>query len=102
MRRYVLVGAGARALGQFALPLARQYRESAYLAGVHDLNPVRAAYVARTCGSVPAFDDFDQMLRTTRPDGVIVATVDRTHHEYIILALEAGCDVISEKPLTID
>src|SRR5690606_11812516 len=35
-------------------------------------------------------------------DVVIVATVDNTHHEYIIRAMEAGCDVISEKPLTTD
>ena len=28
--------------------------------------------------------------------------MDRYHHEYIVRALHAGCDVISEKPLTID
>jgi predicted dehydrogenase len=102
MRRFVLVGAGARALHQFALPLAKQYAGSAVLAGVYDLNSARAAYVGRACGSVPAFDAFDEMLRAARPDCVIVATIDRTHHEYIIRALDAGCEVISEKPLTID
>lgn len=102
MRRYALAGAGARALRQFALPLAEQYTESAVLAGVYDLNPARAVYVARACGSVPAFADFDEMLRVTRPDCVIVATVDRTHHDYIIRALDAGCEVISEKPLTVN
>jgi predicted dehydrogenase len=35
-------------------------------------------------------------------DSVIVTSIDRTHHEYIIRALESGCDVITEKPLTID
>jgi predicted dehydrogenase len=33
---------------------------------------------------------------------VIVTTIDRFHHEYIIRTLEAGCDAISEKPMTID
>jgi predicted dehydrogenase len=42
------------------------------------------------------------MLRRGRPDTVIVTTVDRYHHEYIIRSLEAGCDVITEKPMTID
>ena len=28
--------------------------------------------------------------------------MDRFHHEYIIRSLEAGCDVITEKPMTID
>ena len=48
------------------------------------------------------FANFDEMMKTVRPDTVIVTTVDRYHHEYIIKALEYGCDVITEKPLTID
>ena len=40
------------------------------------------------------------MLAETRPDAVIVTTVDAWHHHYIVRALDAGCDVISEKPLT--
>ncbi len=42
------------------------------------------------------------MVREQRVQCVIVTTTDRTHHEYIIWAMEAGCDVIVEKPLTID
>ena len=29
-----------------------------------------------------------------------VTTMDRTHHRYIIRAMEAGCDCITEKPMT--
>lgn len=47
------------------------------------------------CGNAPAFGDFDEMLRTTHPDVVIVTTVDRYHHEYIIRSLR-GCDAITE------
>ena len=28
--------------------------------------------------------------------------MDRTHHTYIIRAMELGCDVITEKPMTVD
>jgi predicted dehydrogenase len=42
------------------------------------------------------------MLRLARPEIVIVTTPDATHHEYIIRAMEAGCDVITEKPMTTD
>ena len=42
------------------------------------------------------------MLKEAKPDAVIVTTVDRYHHEYIIRALEAGCDAITEKPMTTD
>ena len=33
---------------------------------------------------------------------MFVCTKDSTHHDYIVRALHAGCDVITEKPLTID
>src|SRR5690606_33277886 len=46
--------------------------------------------------------DFDGMIRETKPDVVIVATIDNEHHRYIIRAMELGCDVITEKPMTID
>ncbi len=102
MKRYVLAGASARALHMYAKPISERFAGSAELAGVFDVNLVRAEYVGRECGGVPVFADFDAMLRQTRPDCVIVTTVDRYHHEYIIRALEAGCDAITEKPMTID
>ena len=45
---------------------------------------------------------FDQMVAETKPDTVIVSTMDSTHHLYIVRAMELGCDVISEKPMTTD
>jgi predicted dehydrogenase len=55
--------------------------------------PMPATYAAR---------DFARLLLEQKPDVVIVTTVDVTHDEYIIRAMEAGCDVITEKPMTID
>lgn len=46
--------------------------------------------------------EFDRMIAETKPDIVIVTTIDRVHHRYIIRAMELGCDVISEKPMTVD
>jgi predicted dehydrogenase len=62
------------------------------LAEAHDLSP-RPTYFA---------DQFDLMVAETRPDTVIVTTIDSTHHKYITRAMTLGCDVISEKPLTTD
>ena len=45
---------------------------------------------------------FERMLDEQQVDRVIVTSIDRTHHHYIIRSLEAGRDVISEKPMTID
>jgi predicted dehydrogenase len=87
----------------FAKPLVRQLSENAKLCGIYDINPHRARLMGEQCGGgIPVFDDFDEMIRVSKPDDVIVTTIDRYHHEYIIRSLEAGCNAISEKPMTID
>jgi predicted dehydrogenase len=107
--RYAFVGTGGRAIS-FVEPLVTTYREHNELVALCDLSPARMAYynelLTQDCGhpAVPTFtaDRFDEMLRTTRPQVVFVCTKDSVHHDYIIRALLAGCDVITEKPLTID
>ena len=42
------------------------------------------------------------MIAETKPDVVIVTTMDATHHQYICRAMELGCDAITEKPMTTD
>ena len=86
------------------------YAETSALVGLCDVNPVRLNHhrdrieEKYSVDDIPLFPatDFDRMLAETRPDTVIVTTIDRTHHEYIIRAMEAGCDVITEKPMTTD
>jgi predicted dehydrogenase len=105
--RFVAVGTGAR-IPMFIDPIVDLYRENNELAGLCDVSRVRSLYHQRRLSEaygiapVPVYADFDQMLRETRPDTVIVCTPDCFHHDYIIKALDFGADVISEKPLTID
>jgi predicted dehydrogenase len=103
MKRYVLVGCGVRGINMYARHLSKYYADVGELAAICDINQVRMdacnAYIERP---VPTYTDFDAMLRETKPDTVIVTTVDRTHHDFIIRSLEAGCDVITEKPMTVD
>lgn len=102
MKKYVLVGAGSRALYMFAKPLAADWKDTASFVGVYDTNPKRSQFLSEECGGIPVYDNFQDMLSSTKPDVVIVASADYTHHTYIVEALHAGCDVISEKPMTID
>lgn len=102
MKTYAIVGSGARARGMFVIPLHRDWQGKARLVGIYDVNPIRAKLVSQECGDVPVYRSFEEMIEAGRPDTVIVASPDHTHHEYIIRALQAGCDVISEKPVTID
>ena len=50
----------------------------------------------------PALEGCNENLVRTRPDVVLVAGPDYTHCEHTVGALEAGCDVIVEKPMVIN
>ncbi len=103
MKRYAFAGSGGRGTTMFAVPMAKEYSDVAQIVGVYDVNLKRCEVMKRRTGvDIPVYSDFDKMLAEAKPDTVIVATVDRYHHEYIVRALRAGCDVISEKPLTTD
>lgn len=107
-KRYAQVGTGGRASFYYRA-IAGDYRATSELVAFCDVNPTRMAYANRIVGAlgakpVPTFtpDRFDEMVRSTKPDVVIVTSIDRTHHRYIVRAMELGCDVISEKPMTVD
>lgn len=108
-KRYVQVGIGGRA--QFFWgAIAKNFRETSELLAFCDINQTRMNYANKQLVEKyghPAVrtyktDEFDKMLQAEKPDYVIVTSVDRTHHTYIIRALELGCDVITEKPMTVD
>src|SRR5207244_4549042 len=88
-RRCAFVGASSLALSMFARPRRDDFADTVELVGVFEVNHTRAELLAEQAG-IPPYHDFDCMLRETRPDAVIVSTVDRYHHEYIIRALHAG------------
>jgi hypothetical protein len=109
-RKYVLVGAGGRARFFYGA-MATDFRESSELLAFCDINQKRMDYANKLLVDKYRYDkpvhtykieDFDRMIETERPDAVIVTSIDRTHHTYIIRALELGCDVITEKPMTVD
>jgi predicted dehydrogenase len=107
--RYAIVGTGGR-LPMFLNPLVQKYKNDGELVGLCDINPGRVEYYNNKLEAelgyhrVPGYhaDDFDKMIQETRPDVVIVTTVDAFHDKYVIRAMELGCDAITEKPMTID
>lgn len=101
--KIVLVGTGIRGTGFWGKRLADTYSEILQFVGLCDINPGRLEYGRKYIGvSCPTFTDFEKMIRETKPDLVIVTTNDSTHHEFIIKGLDMGCDVLTEKPLTIN
>ena len=105
-KRFVLVGTGSRAR-IYTDALTGKYRAGNELVALSDINPGRLALAIKTIAAAGAGKpkgyeaaDFDRMIRETRPQTVIVTTPDATHSDYIVRALDAGCDVITEKPMT--
>jgi len=109
MQTYVIVGTGGRSR-MYYQAIDTAFAETSRLAAICDVNQTRMDYVNQTraenydAAPVPTyrFDQFEAMIEEQRPDTVIVTSIDRTHHTYIIRAMELGCDVICEKPMTID
>jgi predicted dehydrogenase len=102
--RYAVVGLGSRAR-MFTAAITGPYRDTGELVGFCDPNPTRMAFHNKELGTdVPRYRpaDFIRMLAEQRVDRVIVTSIDRTHHRYIVAAMEHGCDVVTEKPLTVD
>jgi predicted dehydrogenase len=101
--RLALVGTGSRGSGTWGSELVEGYDDVVEIVGLCDINGKRVEAAKNLIGTTArTYTDFDLMLRDTRPDSVIVTTVDSTHARYIIRALELGYDVITEKPLCTD
>ena len=114
-KKYAHVGLGSRAR-MFYQAITTTYRDTAEYVGFCDINRTRMEYAKEVVDTlckkanlppvadIPLYaaDEFEKMIEEQKPDVVIVTSIDRTHHRYIIKAMEMGCDVISEKPMTID
>jgi predicted dehydrogenase len=92
------VRVGVIGVGALGRHHARVYAQlpGVHLVGVHDTSPARAEEVASGHGT-RAFAELRQLLNEVDAVSVAVPTVD--HHRVGLLALEAGKDVLVEKPM---
>ncbi|HEX6682320.1 MAG TPA: Gfo/Idh/MocA family oxidoreductase [Candidatus Limnocylindrales bacterium] len=95
--RYAIVGTGHR-----AQMWARELSQHGEIVALADPNPARIAVFQKTYAGVPGYsaEEVREMLAKERVDVLVVTSVDATHDAHIVTALEAGCDVITEKPMT--
>ena len=107
MKKFVVVGLGGRSR-MYVDELAARADRSSRLVALCDNNPGRlqiaAEELADRVSDLKTYSDeeFDAMLGELKPDGVVVTTPDYKHHDYICRALRAGCEVVTEKPMTVD
>jgi predicted dehydrogenase len=101
--RVAMVGTGVRGIGMWGRPVIREFAEQIEFVGLCDINPGRVETAKKSLGlTCPTFTDFDKMMKETKPQRLLVMTVDGTHHDFIIRGMEYGADIITEKPMTID
>jgi predicted dehydrogenase len=102
-----MVGLGIRS-EMYSEAIVEKYPESCQLVGLCDTNAGRlqdrVEWAEAHQVKVTGYNSkrFEQMIEETKPDCVIVTTIDCFHDEYICRSMELGCDVITEKPMTID
>ena len=109
-RRYVVVGIGHR-VQMYLDAMAGDHRDDADLVGLVEPNPGRLGVyrgwlsqagldVSKVATGHP--DDLEQVINKAQADRVIITSPDYTHADLIVRSLDAGVDVVVEKPLTID
>jgi predicted dehydrogenase len=109
-RRYVVVGTGHR-VRMYLDAMAGDHRDVAELAGLIEPNPGRLAVhlhrlaeagldVSGVLTGPP--DALESVIADGRADRAIITSPDFTHAGLIARCLDAGVDVVVEKPLTID
>ncbi len=104
-KRYAQVGLGSRS-EMYSYALTNLYADTCELVGICDNNrgrlQDRLEWVRCKGSNARGYlaDQFEQMIRECQPEVVIVTTKDCYHDEYICRAMELGCDVITEKPMT--
>src|SRR5947209_10837843 len=100
-RRHAIIGVGHRS-HLYQTAIQKTYADHLELVAAADVNMGRlhvASEFARKNGREPPklylAHDFDKLVAETKPEVVIVTTVDGFHHEYICRAMQLGCDVLT-------
>ncbi|MFC2009339.1 Gfo/Idh/MocA family protein [Chloroflexota bacterium] len=97
MIRVAIVGCGF-ITREVHLPALRRCK-GVKITALCDKNIEIARSVAQRFAIKGIYDDFDKMLASEAPDVVDVCTSIDTHSHFAIKAMEAGCHVLSEKPM---
>lgn len=93
--RVVVVGLGSAGTTLHLPALAGI--KGARVVGVSDVDEKKRSATAARFG-VPVFEQLGDMLASTSPDVVVIATPPSSHADYCVQALNAGAHVLCEKP----
>ena len=105
--KLAMVGTGSRGTSMWGRDLVKRYPDRIEFVGLCDTNPGRVEVARKIIGTdCRTYSDlnrpmptFEKMIAETRPDLVIVTSVDATHADYIVRGMELGVNVLTEKPM---
>lgn len=99
--RYALIGCGRISPNHIAAALGN--REKLKIAAICDLDAAKMERLGQKFGleGVGRYTDYQQMLEKEKPQLVAVATDSGRHAEIALACIEAGCNVIVEKPIAM-
>ncbi|MEQ8368422.1 MAG: Gfo/Idh/MocA family oxidoreductase [Roseicyclus sp.] len=66
----------------------------------HAVEPADAGREAATRAGLTCYHDLDALMAATKIDGLVIATPTSLHREQTLAALQHGCPVLVEKPIT--
>ena len=95
--RVGIIGAGAIAR-DVHIPGYLKKGSKVEIVAIADVALERAEEVAKTFAIPHAFGSYEEMLKEVELDAVSVCVPNKFHAEATIVALEAGCHVLCEKP----
>ena len=81
------------------IPAYRQFSDDFEIVAVSDINLAAAQDTAKRHGIDRFYTDASEMLEKEKPDVVSVCVPNCFHKEYALMALNAGANVLCEKPL---
>src|SRR5690242_8216248 len=111
--RYVICGLSTRGIYHFVMPLIGQnwpggtnFNDRAEIVGIMDMDRARVEMFLNKVEApkIPIYapDQIKKMFAETKPNVAICTGPDYTHGDHAVVALQAGCDAIIEKPMVID
>ena len=102
-KKIAMVGTGIRGSEFWGRTVIKNYKEQVNFVALCDINEGRVNYARKAMElNCPVYTNFTKMLQEAKPEWVIVTTRDDQHDLQIVEALEYGCNVITEKPMTTD
>ncbi|MHB0859380.1 MAG: Gfo/Idh/MocA family protein [Anaerolineae bacterium] len=98
--RIGIIGAGG--IARHAHMPGYRAQKDVKVVAVSDVAPGRAAEFAQEFDIPKAYDSFEEMLRQEKLDGVSVCTPNFAHRDPAVAALNAGVNVLCEKPIAMN